>query len=82
MYNVFRRCIKIIVPDVSNTHLVTSVGVRMRIPINEKGEWIGWTDKEVTEHLSSLRGEKPEMTLKEDTHKEVSGGKNKLMDKE
>ncbi len=82
MQNVFRRCVKIIIPDVSNTHLVTSFGVRMRNPINEKGEWIGWTDGEVTEHLSSLRGEKPEMVLKENTHKEVSGGKNKLMDKE
>lgn len=82
MQNVFRRCVKIIIPDVSNTHLVTSFGVRMRNPINDKGEWIGWTDEEVTEHLSSLRGDESKMVLKEDTHKEVSGGKKKLMNEE
>ena len=74
MQNVFRKCFKIIIPDVPNTNLVTSFGVRMRNPINEKGEWIGWTDEEVVNHLSSLRGVEPKKVLKEDTYKEVSGG--------
>jgi hypothetical protein len=74
MQNVFRRCVKIIVPDVYNTHLVTSVGVRMRNPINEKGEWIGWTNEEVAEHLSSLNGGKHNIIVKEENPKEPPGG--------
>lgn len=58
MLDVVKRYIKSFVPVVRNSHLVTSAGVRMRNPINEKGEWIGWTAEEVAEHLSSLRGGK------------------------
>jgi hypothetical protein len=48
------RYIKPSVPMLFNTHLLTSLGVRMRTPF-KNGRWIGWTDKEVEMHLKSVR---------------------------
>jgi hypothetical protein len=41
-------------PFLSSTHLVTSLGVRMRKPIDKNGMWIGWTAEEVAEHLAAV----------------------------
>lgn len=41
-------------PFLSSTHLVTSLGVRMRKPYDKNGMWIGWTAEEVAEHLASV----------------------------
>ena len=35
--------------------IITSLGVKMRSPINHKGKWIGWTGEEVAAHLYSVR---------------------------
>lgn len=72
MLDVIKRYIKSFVPVLRNSHLVTSAGVRMRNPINERGEWIGWTAEEVAEHLSSLNGGKHNIIVKEDKPKEPS----------
>lgn len=53
--NVITKTVKRIVPVVPDTFFYTSLGVRMRNPINKKGEWIGWTAEEVAEHLQSVR---------------------------
>lgn len=37
------------------THIITEAGVKMRVPYNEKGEWIGWTAEEVAAHLFSYK---------------------------
>jgi hypothetical protein len=41
-------------PFLSSTHLVTSLGVRMRKPFDKNGMWIGWTAEETAEHLASI----------------------------
>ena len=45
----------------SGTHMVTSLGVCMRYPMQKDGTWIGWTDKEIKDHLDSVK--KYEKTL-------------------
>ena len=42
-------------PVIYNPYQTTSLGVRIRNPINEKGEWIGWTAEEVAAHLQAVR---------------------------
>jgi len=49
--NVFKPLTKL----VYNPYQTTSLGVRMRKPFNEKGEWIGWTAEEVAAHLQAVR---------------------------
>jgi hypothetical protein len=55
MLNAVKRTIKSVVSILPDTHLVTSLGVRMRKPIDKNGMWIGWTDVEVAEHLDSVK---------------------------
>ena len=55
MLNAVKRTIKSTLDVLSDTHLVTSLGVRMRTPIDKNGMWIGWTDVEVAEHLDSVK---------------------------
>jgi len=55
MINAVKRHIKSVVSVLSDTHLVTSLGVRMRKPIDKNGMWIGWTDVETAEHLDSVK---------------------------
>jgi len=80
MLNVAKRSIKSVVSVLPDTHMVTSLGVCMRKPIDKNGMWIGWTDVEVAEHLDSVRKytiplKEEKKVLKENTHKEeVSGG--------
>jgi hypothetical protein len=54
MLNAVKRTVKSTIDILSDTHLVTSLGVRMRKPIDKNGMWIGWTAEEVAEHLSSV----------------------------
>jgi len=49
------KVIKPIVSTVSNTKLVTHIKLPMRKPYNEKGEWIGWTNEEVMNHLKTYK---------------------------
>lgn len=58
--NIIRRTFNIPMP-----HIITSAGVRMRNPINNKGEWIGWTDEEVAMHLSTYRQHENNIPVKE-----------------
>lgn len=81
MLNAIKRTVKSGIDVLSDTHLVTSLGVRMRKPYDKNGMWIGWTGEEVAEHLASVRNysatlplKEPKTPLKENTHKEVSGG--------
>ena len=53
MYDIIKY-IKPITSIVSYTYIYTSLGVRMRSPMLGR-YWIGWTDKEVAEHLDSVR---------------------------
>jgi len=54
MLNAIKGTVKSTVSVLSDTHLVTSLGVRMRKPIDKNGMWIGWTAEEVAEHLASV----------------------------
>lgn len=82
MLNAVKRTIKSSIDVLSDTHLVTSLGVRMRKPIDKNGMWIGWSDVETAEHLDSVRKyaitqnplKEEKKVLKENTHKEYSGG--------
>lgn len=48
-------------------------GIKIRKPINDKGEWVGWSKEEVIAHLSSFKDPKPLkekfLALKEKLHK-------------
>jgi hypothetical protein len=48
--NTIRRIFNIPKPPI-----ITSLGVKMRSPINNEGKWIGWTGEEVAAHLHSVR---------------------------
>jgi hypothetical protein len=82
MLNAIKRTVKSSVDVLSDTHLVTSLGVRMRKPIDKNGMWIGWTDVEVAEHFNSVNKyttintphKEEKEVLKENTHKGYSGG--------
>ena len=75
MFDVIKRSIKSIVPILSDTHMVTSLGVRMRKPIDKNGLWIGWTGEEVAEHLSAVRKYTiPHKEIKKTLKEDVSGG--------
>jgi len=54
MYDI-TKLFKSTVLILSDTHLVTSLGVRMRNPIQKNGRWIGWTENEVAAHLESVK---------------------------
>jgi len=54
MKDVFGKYIKPVIQILRDTHLVTSLGVRMRNPIQEKGVWSGWSPEEVAEHLKMV----------------------------
>ena len=43
------------VSNIYKPYFITSLGVKMRNPINQKGEWIGWTGEEVAAHLSACK---------------------------
>jgi hypothetical protein len=53
--------------------IVTSAGVKMRNPYNEKGEWIGWTDEEVATHFSSIEKYKSIIPHKEPLKENKNG---------
>lgn len=79
MLNVVKRTVKSSIDVLSDTNLVTSLGVYMRKPIDKKGMWIGWTDVEVAEHFNAVNKHSTiyspdKQPLKENTHKENSGG--------
>jgi hypothetical protein len=50
-----KNAFKPFVPLVYVPYQTTSLGVRIRNPINRKGEWIGWTTEEVAAHLQAVR---------------------------
>lgn len=50
-----KNAFKPFTPLIYAPYQITSLGVRMRNPINEKGEWIGWTAEEVAAHLQAVR---------------------------
>ena len=56
------------------TPIITSAGVTMRNPTNNKGEWIGWTGEEVAAHLSSVDQYKSTIPLKEPLKENKNGG--------
>lgn len=46
--------VKNIVKATYKPYIVTSLGVRMRNPINPEGLWIGWTNDEIAEHFKAV----------------------------
>lgn len=40
---------------VDKGYFITSVGVKMRNPIDKNGLWIGWTAEETANHLASIK---------------------------
>jgi len=81
MLNAVKRTVKSCVSVLPDTHVVTSLGVRMRKPFDKNGMWIGWTDVEIAEHFNAVNKyskiyspDKEKEVLKEDTLKEYPGG--------
>jgi hypothetical protein len=52
MQNVITK-IKTIVKTY-NPNIITSLGVRIRNPFDEKGYWVGWSTEEIAEHFSAV----------------------------
>jgi hypothetical protein len=63
IYHVVNNIRRVI--GLPKTPIVTLAGVKMQNPFNHKGEWIGWTEKEVATHLSSMHQYKSNIPLKE-----------------
>jgi hypothetical protein len=63
-----KRIVSVVKPPI-----ITSLGVKMRNPFNEKGEWIGWTAEEIAAHFASVNQYKSTIPLKE-PHKENKNG--------
>ena len=66
MINALKRGFKSTVPVLPDSHIVTSLGVRMRSPFKD-GKWIGWTGAEIAEHFSAVNSFKSSIRHKEDT---------------
>jgi len=50
-----RKYIKNLINNVVNTKLVNRPPIRLRIPVNKEGRWIGWTEEQIEEFLEYLR---------------------------
>lgn len=50
-----KNILKPFIPVIYNPIQTTSLGVRMRKPFNEKGEWIGFRAEDVEAHLQAVR---------------------------
>ena len=40
--------------------IITTLGVKMRNPMDINGKWIGWTKEEVQKHLDSVKRLSPD----------------------
>lgn len=45
------------ITQVNKDYFITSVGVKMRNPIDKNGLWIGWTVEETVNHLASIKSQ-------------------------
>lgn len=45
------------ITQVDKDYFITSVGVKMRNPIDKNGLWIGWTIEENVNHLASIKSQ-------------------------
>jgi len=50
-----RKHIKNLIHIVVNTKLANRPSIRLRVPVDKEGKWIGWSDEEVANFLKEFR---------------------------